>query len=182
MKAKNYEKGDQSSLHSRNIARIMEELRQNGRLSRPELAERTNLDKRTVLNIVNKLLEKGMIRVVSRQADGAGRPKEIIGLNGDYGRYAGIDLGGTHLSGVIVNFTGQKITSQTIEVHNGMEPDTLIKLCNYLMGTLLKEAAFQEYDLNGIGISFPGFVASYRGLVTSENYPKWHDIPIQEIF
>jgi predicted NBD/HSP70 family sugar kinase len=173
------EKGDQSSLHSRNTAKILEALRQNDRLSRVDLAEYTNLDKKTVLNITNKLLPKGMIRVLSRLADGAGRPKEILGINGDFGRYAGIDLG-THLSGVIVNFAGRQITSQTIEVHNGMEPDTLIKLCNYLMEIMLKQAALRKYDLSGIGISFPGF--TYRGSVTSENYPKWRNIPIQELF
>jgi hypothetical protein len=52
-----------------------------------------------------------------------------------------------------------------------MEPDTLMKLCIYLMGNLLKKAEFKEYDLSGIGISFPGFVTSSQGCVTSENFP-----------
>jgi predicted NBD/HSP70 family sugar kinase len=176
------EKGDQSYLRSRNTARILETLRQDKAFSRIDLAEQTNLDKKTVLNIVNDLFTQGMIRVMSRQIDGAGRPKEILGINGDYGRYAGIDLGGTHLSGVIVNFAGERIASKNIEVHNGLEPDTLVKLCIYLMGNLLKEAGLKEYDLSGIGISFPGFVASSQGYVTSENFPRWQNIPIQEMF
>ncbi|MDR2619178.1 MAG: ROK family protein [Treponema sp.] len=176
------EKGDQSYLRSRNTARILETLRQNENFSRQDLAEQTNLDKKTVLNIVNGLLEKGMIHITSRQADGAGRPKEILDINGNYGRYAGIDLGGTHLSGVLVDFSGKQIVSGNIEVHNGMEPDTLMKLCAYLMGNLLKDAGLKEYDLSGIGISFPGFVASSLGSVTSENFPKWQNIPIQGMF
>ncbi|MDR1901868.1 MAG: ROK family protein [Treponema sp.] len=175
------EKGDQSYLRSRNTARILESLRQNEGFSRIDLAELTNLDKKTVLNIVNDLLAKGLIRVTSRQADGAGRPKEILGLNGSYGRYAGIDLGGTHLSGVIIDFAGECIASSDIEVHNGMEPDTLMKLCVYLMGNLLKESGLKEYDLSGIGISFPGFVTSSQGSVSSENFPKWQNIPIQKM-
>ncbi|MDR2617677.1 MAG: ROK family protein [Treponema sp.] len=176
------EKGDQSYLRSRNTARILETLRQNKAFSRIDLAEQTNLDKKTVLNIVNDLFAQGMIRIMSRQIDGAGRPKEILGINGDYGRYAGIDLGGTHLSGVIVNFAGERIASNDVEVHNGLEPDTLMKLCIYLMRNLLKEAGLKEYDLSGIGISFPGFVASSQGYVTSENFPRWQNIPIQEMF
>jgi predicted NBD/HSP70 family sugar kinase len=176
------EKGDQSSLRSRNTARILETLRQNENFSRIDLAEYTNLDKKTVLNIVNDLFSRGMVRVTARQTDGAGRPKEILGINGDFGRYAGIDLGGTHLSGVVVNFEGRRIASNNIEVHNGMEPETLMKLCVYLMGNLLKDGGLTEYDLSGIGISFPGFVTSSQGSVTSENFPKWQNIPIQKMF
>jgi predicted NBD/HSP70 family sugar kinase len=176
------EKGNQSYLRSRNTAKILNSLRWNETFSRIDLAEHTNLDKKTVLNIVNDLLTRGMIHVTARQADGAGRPKEILGINGNYGRYAGLDLGGTHLSGVIVDFAGEQIASDNIEVHNGMEPDTLMKLCVYLMKNLLKDADLKEYDLSGIGISFPGFVASSQGYVTSENFPRWQNIPIQEMF
>jgi predicted NBD/HSP70 family sugar kinase len=124
-----------------------------------------------------------MVRVNARQADGAGRPKEILGINGDYARYAGIDLGGTHLSGVVVNHSGEQIASHDVEVHNGMEPDTLMKLCVYLMDKLLKKAQLMEYGLSGIGISFPGFVTSSpTGNVTSEDLPKWQDIPIRKMF
>jgi predicted NBD/HSP70 family sugar kinase len=177
------EKGNQSFLRSRNTAKILQALRQNFAFSRIDLAEHTNLDKKTVLNIVNDLLEKGMVRVTDRLADGAGRPKDILGINGDYARYAGIDLGGTHLSGVVVNYAGKQIASHEVEVHNGMEPDTLIKLCVYLMEKLLKKANLMEYGLGGIGISFPGFVvSSASGNVTSEDLPKWQNIPIRKIF
>jgi predicted NBD/HSP70 family sugar kinase len=179
----NSEKGNQSFLRSRNTAKILQALRQNDSFSRIDLAEQTNLDKKTVLNIVNDLLGKGMVRVTARLADGAGRPKDILGINGDYARYAGIDLGGTHLSGVVVNYAGEQIASHDVEVHNGMEPDTLIKLCVYLMDKLLKKANLMEYGLGGIGISFPGFVVSSpAGNVTSEDLPKWQNIPIRKIF
>jgi predicted NBD/HSP70 family sugar kinase len=177
------EKGNQSFLRSRNTAKILQALRQNDSFSRIDLAEYTNLDKKTVLNIVNDLLDKGMVRVTDRLADGAGRPKDILGINGDYARYAGIDLGGTHLSGVVVNYAGEQIASHEVEVHTGMEPDTLIKLCIYLMDNLLKKAKLMEYGLGGIGISFPGFViSSAGGNVTSEDLPKWQNIPIRTIF
>ncbi|MDR1947987.1 MAG: ROK family transcriptional regulator [Spirochaetaceae bacterium] len=176
------EKGDQSFLRSRNTAKILQILRQNGAFSRVDLAEHTNLDKKTVLNIVNDLLGRNMIRVTDRQSDGAGRPKEILGINGDYARYAGIDLGGTHLSGVVVNYSGEQLASHDVEVRNGMEPETLMKLCMYLMDNLLKKAELMEYGLSGIGISFPGFASSSTGNVTSEDLPKWQDIPLRKMF
>jgi glucokinase-like ROK family protein len=176
------EKGNQSFLRSRNTARIFEAFRKNDQLSRPDLVDYTRLDKKTVFTIVNDLLAEGMIRAYSRQTDGAGRPKEILGINGDFGRYAGIDLGGTHLSGVIVDFAGQRITSKDIEVHNGMEPDTLMKLCIHLMENMFKETGFHEYDLSGIGISCPGTIDFIRGPVSIDNFPKWQNIPIQEMF
>ncbi|MDR2029264.1 MAG: ROK family transcriptional regulator [Treponema sp.] len=177
------EKGNQSFLRSRNTAKILQAIRQNDSFSRIDLAEHTNLDKKTVLNIVNDLLGKGMVRISDRLADGVGRPKDILAINGDYARYAGIDLGGTLLSGVVVNYAGEQIASHDVEVHNGMEPDTLIKLCIYLMDNLLKKAKLMEYGLGGIGISFPGFVSSAAaGSVTSEDLPKWQNIPIRKIF
>jgi predicted NBD/HSP70 family sugar kinase len=177
------EKGNQSFLRSRNTAKILQALRQNDTVSRIDLAEHTKLDKKTILNIVNDLLDKGMVRVTDRLADGAGRPKDILGINGDYARYAGIDLGGTHLTGVVVNYAGKQLAFHDVEVHNGMEPDTLMKLCIYLMEKLLKKANLMEYGLGGIGVSFPGFViSSAAGNVTSEDLPKWQNIPIRKMF
>jgi predicted NBD/HSP70 family sugar kinase len=176
------EKGNQSFLRSRNTAKVLRALRHHDSFSRLDLVEYTNLDKKTVLNIVNLLLQRRMIRVFSRHTDGAGRPKEILGINGDYARYAGIDLGGTHLSGVVVNYSGEQLVSHDVEVGNGMEPETLMKLCMYLMDNLLKKAGLMEYGLSGIGISFPGFASSATGHVTSEDLPKWQNIPLRQMF
>ena len=176
------EKGNQSSLRVRNTDRVLSTLRGSGSFSRIDIAERTGLDKKTVTNIVNGLLEKGTVRVSSKQTDGLGRPKEILEINGDYTLCAGIDLGGTHLSGVIVNYAGNIITSYDLEVNGDMLPDTLVKLCGHLMETLLKKAGIGINSLSGIGVSFPGFVSSSSTHnVTSENLPQWQNIPIQSI-
>ena len=176
------EKGNPNSLRVRNTAKILEVLRRQQGFSRAGVAECTNLDKKTVTNIVNELLDKNVLTVNSRQAGGVGRPKEILGINGDYAIYAGIDLGGTHLSGVIVNFTGGQTAAYDLDVNGDMEPNTLMKLCDYLMNMLLKNAGIGIESLSGIGISFPGFVSkSAEGGVTSENLPLWSNIPIQKI-
>ncbi|GHU76862.1 xylose operon repressor [Clostridia bacterium] len=177
------ERGDLSSLRERNTSRVLNVLRRGEATTRVDIAEFTNLDKKTVTNIVGDLLDRKIIRVFAKYSDGAGRPKEKLEIRGDYARFAGIDLGGTHLSGVIVDYTGAQVASCDVDVNNDMEPDTLIKLCGYLMDNLAKKAGTESGMLKGIGISFPGFVTpSASGAVTSENLPKWIDAPVRTLF
>jgi hypothetical protein len=177
------EKSDQRFLREYNIKKILNLLRKHGNLSRVELAAMSNLDKKTVTNIVKELLEQRQVKIISKSSEGIGRPKEMLAINGGYCHCIGIDLGGTHISGVLLDFTGKMLFSHNVELNNDMEPDTLIKLCFHVVDMLLKEASGKKMNIEGMGISIPGIIDKEAGLlVLAENMPKWHNIPLKKLF
>lgn len=178
-----YEKSDQSFLKKYNIKKILSILRDHKNLSRVDIACISSLDKKTITNIVNELLENNQVQVVSKASSGAGRPKEILALNGAYAKCIGIELGGTHITGVLLDFAGKVLLSNNVDLHNDMEPDTLIQLCYHVIDLLLTKAGITHKNIEGIGISIPGFMDRECGMVVEvENFPKWHNIPIKRKF
>ena len=178
-----YTKSDQTFLKNYNVKKILNILRKYDSLSRIELATISSLDKKTITNIVNELLEKNQVKVAEKISDGNGRPKEMITLNGEYCKCIGVDLGGTHISGVVIDFTGKVICSNNIDLNNDMEPDTLIKLCYYIVDKLLAKTGLNRSDLTGIGVSIPGYVDKETGVsLFLENLPKWHQVALKRIF
>jgi glucokinase-like ROK family protein len=177
-----YEKTDQTFLKNYNIKKVLNILRYSESLSRVELAALSCLDKKTITNIVNEQVASGQIRAVSRVSDGYGRPREMMALNGDYCYCLGVDLGGTHISGVITNFRGEIMHSKNVDLHSEVEPDTLIKLCYFVIDHLLKMANMQISDISGIGASIPGFLDKASGVsLISVNFPKWSNVPIRKV-
>jgi len=177
-----HEKTDQTFLKNYNIKKVLQILRYSDSLSRVELAALSCLDKKTITNIVNELLSSGQIKAVSRVSDGYGRPREMLALNGDYCYCLGVDLGGTHISGVMTNFRGEIMYSKNVDLHSEFEPDTLIKLCYFVIDYLLRMANMQISDISGIGASIPGFLDKDSGIsLISVNFPKWSNVPIRKV-
>ncbi len=178
-----YTKTDQSFLKNYNIKKILSILRKYELLSRIELSAISSLDKKTITNITKKLLEDKQIEVVELRYEGMGRPKAMLGLRGDYCKCLGLDLGGTYISGVIINFKGEVVCSQNVDIFSEMEPEMLLDISYDLIDTLLEEADISIEDVSGIGISIPGFIDKDTGLcVLSENIPEWINVPLQELF
>lgn len=181
-KKSEYKKSDQSFLRDFNTKKILNILREHGPLSRVELASVSNLDKKTITNIVNDMFANNQVRVLSTENEGPGRPKEILTLNGEFSRCIGIDLGGTHITGVIIDFTGQILCSHNINMHNNVETEMLIQLCDYIINQLFKKSGLSIADIAGIGVAFPGHLDIESGTtILSENLPNWNSILFKDI-
>ncbi|HHW30687.1 MAG TPA: ROK family protein [Clostridiaceae bacterium] len=172
-----YSKSDQSFLRDFNTKKLLNILRERGPMSRVELAEVSNLDKKTVTNIVNDMFANNQVRVLATESTGLGRPKEILSLNGEFSRCIGIDLGGTHITGVIIDFTGNILASHSIDIHNNVETDILIQLCDLIISQLLKKAELSIDDISEIGVAFQGHIDVETGeAILSENVPNWNSV------
>lgn len=178
-----YEKSNQSFLKTFNIRKVLNILREQGPLHRVGLAKMAQLDKKTITNIVNELFSNNQIRVDSTITQGSGRPKEMLSLNDDFCRCIGLDIGGTHITGVIMGFTGRILATHSIDLSNDLEPEVLVEICDCLIEQLLKKSNLTIEDLSGIGISFPGFIDRKTGrTILSENLPQWQNVSIHDLF
>jgi N-acetylglucosamine repressor len=176
-----YKKSDQSFLRDFNTKKLLNILREHGPMSRVDLASISKLDKKTITNIVNDMFENNQVRVLSTESTGLGRPKEILTLNGEFSRCIGIDLGGTHITGVIIDFTGHILVSYNIDINNNVETEILIQLCEHIITQLLKKTDMSIDEISDIGISFPGHIDVETGeTILSENIPNWDSMLFQD--
>jgi len=76
-----YQAGDQTLLRQINLSAILNHIRIEKPISRSILAERTGLNKATISNLVNELIDKKFVKELGVKNSGIGRPSSQLILN-----------------------------------------------------------------------------------------------------
>jgi len=157
-------------------------IREKGEISRSDLAAEFSLDKKTVSGAVDELLREYLIVSAGFRESLAGRPQELLTLNGGYGNFIGIDLGGTHIIGILADLSGRPLDRVFFEIRPGLPVEIILDqmktICRRLMGSEKASAAIRS-----IGICAPGFMNPATGTsIVAENIPGWQDVRLREIF
>lgn len=153
-----------------------------GGISRVELARHLNLTRAAVTEIINDLLAAGVVREVERRYP-TGRHPITLEINPDPGRVLGIDIGATHVTLLLADFSARVILEreQPLEIHAG--PAACLAQVDQAMRALLAEAGLATTDLSAIGVGVPGPIVSETGSVFSPPImPGWDHYPIREHF
>lgn len=178
------EGGDQGFLKLYNRRKVLGIFRAYDTMSRVELSQKANLDKKSITNIAKELLEKEQIRFDRMEKQHTGRPKEMLVLNGEYARCIGLDIGGSHITGVILDYSGKVLNADSVEV-NLREPldfGLFFSICSLIIDNLLLRTGLDMGDISGIGIAIPGHSANNGQAVLVENIPCLKDVDIKHQF
>lgn len=177
-------KSDQNFLRTFNRKKVMDIFRAGGTVSRIELAELAKLDKKTITNIVTEFIEEGKIRRGDFAPSGVGRPKEMLTLNGTYARCIGFDIGGSHITGILLDFAGDVLASEAVELdlRKEFEFESFVSLCSLIADNLVLKAGISFTDICGIGIAIPGHCDRENGTVLVENIPCLAKADIRAVF
>jgi len=177
-----YEKSDQTFLRKFNHRKLLNILRTTP-MSRIDLAAVSKLDKKTITNIVSDMIDMGQVHASDILKMGNGRPKEILALSGGFCYCVGIDIGCTHTTAVLVDFTGKIMASEGIDLRTSVTPETVLDLCDHLTASLLQDSGLTMDDISGIGVTFPGVLDHRTGqAILVENLPSWNNVPVKQIF
>jgi predicted NBD/HSP70 family sugar kinase len=152
-----------------------------GGISRAELAERMNLTRAAVTSIVSDLIEADIIREAESRVGGSGRPPVILEINPGRGWVAGIDLGASHVSVVLSNFSAHVIQEQEKPLDIADGPETCLGQANQLLEDLLNRQGLPKNCLLTIGMGVPGPIMSEAGTVIAPPImPGWSEFPIRD--
>lgn len=149
-------------------------------LSRSELAEQMGLTRAAVSLIVNDLLESGVVREAESRSVPNGRPPIILEANPNRGLVGAIDMGATHLSIALADFTARILceTEVPFDIKNG--PDVCTNEANNNLFKLLETQELSLADLSAVGVGVPGPVIKGAGMVIAPPImPGWDHYPIR---
>lgn len=179
-----YARSDQGFLKLFNRRKVLDIFRTYGAMSRVELSQVANLDKKSITNITKELLDKEFIRFERLEKQSAGRPKEVLALNGAYARCIGLDFGGSHITGVILDYGGQLLAHDSVEVNlrDPFDSELFFSICALMIDNLLLRTQLSLADISGIGIAIPGHSANNGRTVLIENIPCLKGLNIQALF
>jgi predicted NBD/HSP70 family sugar kinase len=154
-------------------------LREQGGLSRAQLAVLSGLSKATVSTLVAELTARRLVRAGGVAAGGQGRPGQIVELDTDGVRGIGLEIGIDHLAATAVDTTGAVVADRQIafDVLSAGVDATIDKLAEVAAQELAGVAG--AYPA-GITVSVPGLVDTARGVVRLSPRLRWREAPLAD--
>ncbi len=149
-------------------------------MSRTDLADRMGLTRAAVSLIVNDLIESGVIFEAESRSVPSGRPPIVLEINPERGLVGAIDMGATHMSIALADFTARihQETNFPIDIKDG--PEVCLAKADQNLRQLLEEQTLPISHLYAIGIGVPGPVITEAGMVIAPPImPGWDRYPIR---
>src|ERR1044071_6658688 len=107
--------GDQEKVRKINKSIILNLLRLHAPISRARLANLTGLNRGTVSNIVNVLMEEGLVFENEQRDSGIGRPAILLDLRPDGGAVIGVEIGVDFIGVLLTHFVAKTIWDVRIQ-------------------------------------------------------------------
>ena len=165
-----------------NLQIVHETIRLYAPISRADVARRTGLTAQTISNLVRQLVAAGLVVETARATGGRGAPPIQLEVNPDAAFAVGLDLDTDHLTGVLVDLSGQVRARVHHEVRLS-SPDAALALCVETTEALVAEHGLGLDRVWGVGVGIPGPMrpdpdGTY--LVSPIAFPDWHNEPLAE--
>src|ERR687895_2638160 len=174
--------GSLESLRRLNRLRVIHALRDQGLISRAEIARRTGLSRSTVSSLVADLQADGL--VVERAELGAahgtqgGRPPILLSFDSSAGAAVGIDFGHSHLRVAVSDLSSRILAERAVPLDTDHAAEQGLDAAAELVGDLLAEVGVDGAQVIGAGMGLPGPINQEDGLVgSSAILPGWVGVP-----
>src|SRR5262245_40936688 len=113
--------------------------------TRLELSELSGLSPATVTNVVNMLLNEGIVAELGAQESLGGRPRITLALNADHGYFVGVDVGETYIHIELLDLKLQKVSfTRRVLVEEEIQPEQIVNYIVPDIHSLLGEAHIPE--------------------------------------
>ncbi len=160
--------------HQYNRRIILETIRLHEPVSKAELSRLTGLTPQTIGNTIEPFIAQGVVEVRGKQASRRGQPAQLLGLRAKGGFSAGLHLDRDHLTGVLLDLSGQPLARSHLEWNFPRPEEALPELLRSL-DQLLLESGLTQSQLWGVGISIPGPIELETGrLLSPPNFVGWN--------
>ena len=149
-------------------------------ISRTDIAQELGLTRASVTLIISDLIENDLILESESRSTRSGRPPVALEINPRSGLVAAIDMGATHLSVALGDFSAHILdeTEQPFRIADG--PEQCLEEANHALKSILDRNGAQVADLSAIGLSVPGPVITDTGMVMAPPImPGWDRFPIR---
>ncbi len=162
--------------------RILAFVREMGESSRGEIAREFSLDKKAVSLAVDGLREEGILAVSGLRVSRAGRRRELLAINGRHAASIGIDLGATHVIGVLSDLAGAVLERAFFEIRPGLPVELILEQMKTIAARLHSSPKAAN-GVRAVGVCAPGFIKPDEGVsLIAENIAGWRDVRIRELF
>ncbi|MEV0429935.1 ROK family transcriptional regulator [Micromonospora sp. NPDC050495] len=159
--------------------RLLRLLRDEGAVSRAELADRLQMPRPRLLAELERLVGLGYVAEAGLAASRGGRRSTLVELSPRL-RFAAVDLGASSIDVEVVNGRLEPVAAyaEPADIRSG--PKVILHRVNELLHKARVDGAYERLDAVGIGV--PGPVSFRDGVpVSPPIMPGWDRFPVREL-
>jgi glucokinase-like ROK family protein len=177
--------GSLETLRRLNRLRVIDALRDEGLISRAEIARRTGLSRSTVSSLVSELQADGLVierpEPAAAHGDQGGRPPILLSFDASAGVAVGIDFDHHHLRVAVSDLSSRILAEREQQLDTDHAAHEGLDAAAQLVAELLAEAGVDEARVIGAGMCLPGPVHRPTGVVGSTAIlPGWVGVAAAE--
>lgn len=166
--------GDATLLRKVNESAILEMIREQGPISRSDLARRLHLSPPTVTRIVNTLITEGVVLESQAGDSSGGRRPMLLEFNHRSSLIIGIYVG-QNMVGALADLDGEILERRSVPSAPGEEGiERLIEL----IGDLHDASEQIDIPVRGVGVGAPSI--THNGIVKLAPSLGWRDLPLKQ--
>lgn len=165
----------QTRAHNRRL--ILNRIYHQGDISRADIARATSLTRTTVSQIVNNLIDDGLIKEIGHGPSEGGKPPMLLSLIDDSRHVIGVDLANNDFLGGVIDLRGRIVHRTTISTHERHGSMALEHVYQLIDGLLSNE----KTKIAGIGIGTPGLINAHQGLIRKAVNLEWQNLPLRAL-
>ncbi len=159
-------------------AKVLKLLRDEGPLSRVELADRLGVSRTTMASEVGRLTELGLAEPAGPAASRGGRRSTMVDLSADV-RFVGIAIGATAMSVALTDGRLTVLGQRYVDMDVRQGPEHVLAHALELTRKVLAERGIERPS--GVGIGVPGPVDFHGGVpVSPPIMPGWDGYPVRD--
>ena len=170
--------GSPGLLRRLNSAAVLHAVREDGPVSRADLARATGLSKPTVNAAVELLLEQGYVNERDDELVSPPRPgrrPRLLRFASGLGHVLGVDIGANKVLVLVADLGGQVLATE----RRRSEPTALLELVEDAATHALAAAGVAPESVKAVGVGTPGVVDPISGRVTlAPQLPGWEGIEL----
>ncbi len=150
-----------------NRVKILDIIRRNTPIARAQIAGITGLDRKTLTNFINELIEEGIVEEAGKQDTPQGRPYTLLRFKEHFA--GGISVESTYACGVVMDYYGKLRASRKIQYSSGASKEEVISAVRTIHEELT--STFPQVGKTW-GLSIPGVLDVKNGILKySVNLP-----------
>lgn len=171
-------KADRKLMREINNMNVLQRIRANGPISRPELAEQTGLGLSTMSNIVTELLERKLVREVGEGDSSGGRRPNLLDINDSARHIFGVKIGPNHVWVALFDLRVRQMDTRVLESLPYTSYEELFACIAETIEDLRTKHRVSKANILGIGVSTSGLVDSTTGDCVYSPILHWENVPV----
>ncbi|TGB01665.1 ROK family transcriptional regulator [Halobacillus salinus] len=176
-----YKRGSFQLMKSMNRSTILNMIREEGPISRADIAKETKLTPPTVSNIVKELISTQFVVETTQGMSKGGRKPTLLEINAEQFFTIGVDVGTTQMKFVITNLFGEIREFTTLEIPPYPAHEDILSIMKQGIHHLIKTNKESFDKFLGIGVGMHGIVDPEEGRSLFAPAFQLNDIPIKEV-